>query len=147
MADKEIWLAKANDDSNNICLGHGTSIKESRDTNTKTTVCFDEVLTNSTSNTSWGVDVGRVSYEGMSTSIEIEDMLEYMLDNDGMITVREVVRPPNEPAYVKVRNYFNARLDGEDYELKPDDYTVSNLKFKTGRRERKPPVLLSSYEE
>lgn len=147
MADKEIWLAKANDEGSNVYLGHGTSIKESRDTNTKTTVCFDEVLNNSTSNTSWAIDVGRVSYEGMSSSIEIEEILEYMLDNDGIVTIREIVRPPNEEPYVKVRNYFNSRLDGEEYELKPDDFTASNLKFKTGRRERKPPALLSSYEE
>ena len=143
MADKEVWLSKSEDSlDNGVYLGHGTSIKMDRDTNTKSTVCFDEVLTNSSSNTSWSIDISRVSYEGMSTSMEIEDMLEYMLDNDGMVTIREIVRPKNEPAYVKVYNFFNARTDGEGYELKPDDFSVNNVKFKTGRRERKPPQLL-----
>ena len=49
-ADKEIWLSKSEDSiDNGVYLGHGTSIKFSRETNTKTTVCFDEVLTNSIS--------------------------------------------------------------------------------------------------
>ena len=144
-ADKEVWLAKS-DGTGSVYLGHGTSIKASRDSNTKSTVCFDEVLTNSSSNTSWAIDVSRVSYEGMSSAWEIEDMLEYMLDNDGMVTIREIVRPKNEEPYIKVYNFFNARLDGDDFELKPDDFTVSNVKFKTGRRERKPFKLLSSYD-
>jgi len=144
MADVEIILSDA-DGNNQVNLGHGTGVKESRDTSTSTTVCFDEVLNQGTKNTSWSIEVNRVDYEGMATAIEVEEVLEKMLDTEGIITIRETIRPKGEEPYVKIRNYNNTIVDGEDYEVKPEDFTVQNLKFKTGIRDKPKRIPLSQY--
>ncbi len=127
MAEKEIWL-------DGVRIFHGTSIKVSKNTNTTTTTTFDEVVNGGTANISYSIDCSKVAYDTEIEYLELEDKLEEMLETPSMITIREVRKPPapNDP-FVVVRNYHDCLVDGGDFEIKPEDLTVENLKFKTGR--------------
>lgn len=130
MADKEIWI-------NGVRMLHGTSIKVSKDTNTSTTTTFDEVITGGTKNIGYSIDCAKVAYDTETEYLELEDVLDDLLDTPGIITIREIHRPPapNKPFCI-VRNFYNALVDGGDFEIKPEDLTVENLKFKTGKQEK-----------
>lgn len=144
MADKEL-LIKKNADEAGIVVAHGTGIKESRKTTAKTTVCFDEVLANGTKQTEYNIDLDKVSYEGLISTRELEELIDYAVDNPVYLTVRETVRPKGEEPYVKIRNYSNVVTNGDDLDLKPDELTINSLKFLAGDRKRKY-VPLSQYQ-
>lgn len=144
MADKE-FLIKKNEDEPGILVAHGTGIKESRKTNSKSTVCFDEVITDGTENTEYNIDLEKVSYEGMISTMELEALIDYAIVNPVYATVREVVKPKGEEPFVKIRNYSNVLVNGDDLDLKPEELTINSLKFIAGARERKY-VLLSQYD-
>ena len=129
MSDKEVII-------NGKKMLYGTGVKGSRETSTNTTATFDGVITQGTKMTAHSLECNRVSYEGATTYMELSETIDNMIDNPGMVTVREVKRPPNEDAFVIVRNYFDCVIDGDDYEIKPEEHTVENLKFKCGRLEK-----------
>lgn len=130
MADKEVIIAGKR-------MMYGTSIKASPETNNSTTVTFDGNIVQGTKNVAYSIDIGRVRYDNQTTHRELSEKVEDMLENADIITVREIVRPSGEEPYVIVDNFFDCITDGSDYEIKPDDHTVENLKFKASRRERK----------
>lgn len=126
MPDKEIWI-------NGVRVLHGTSIKVSKNTSTNTTTTFDEVIGQGTQNISYSIECGRVSYENETDYITIRETIESMHETPGDITIRETHRPPApEKAFTVVENYHGCLVDGGDYEIKPDELTVENLKFTTG---------------
>ena len=144
LADKQL-LIKKNKDEPGIIVAHGTGIKESRKTTAKTTVCFDEVLANGTKQTEYNIDLDKVSYEGLISTQELEQLIDYAVDNPVYLSIREIVRPKGEEPYVKIRNYGNVITNGDDLDLKPDELTINSLKFLAGDRERKY-VPLSQYQ-
>jgi len=126
MPDKELWI-------NGVRMLHGTNIKVTKNTSTSSTTTFDEVITNGTSQISYGIDCGRVSYENETDYNTIRQTVEAMHNVPGDITIREIKRPPApEKPFTVVENYHNCLVDGGDWEIKPDTLTVENLKFKTG---------------
>ena len=116
---------------------YGTSIKCSPETNNSTTTTFDGNIVQGTKNVAYSIDLGRVRYDNQVTHRELSEKVEDMMENPDIITVREIIRPSGEAPYCIVDNYFDCITDGNDYEIKPDDHTVENLKFKASRRERK----------
>lgn len=130
MPDKEVIIAGKR-------MMYGTNIKCSPETNNSTTNTFDGNIVQGTKNVAYSIDLGRVRYDSQVTHRELSEKVEDMMETPDIITVREIIRPSGESPYCIVDNYFDCITDGNDYEIKTDDHTVENLKFKASRRERK----------
>lgn len=115
---------------------YGTGVKGSRETNVSTTSTFSGVITNGTRNVPHSLEIDKVSYEGLTDYVSLSNAIEKMVDTPGMITVKEIKRPSGEqPFYIK-RTYYDCLVDGDDYEIKAEEHTVHNLKFKCGGMEK-----------
>lgn len=115
---------------------YGTSAKASPETNTSTTSTFDGVINEGLDEVPWTLEFSKLRYEGLASHREMSETLDKMISVPKMITIRETVHSVDE-TYTVVDNYFNCLVNGNDYEVKPEDKTVENLKFKAARRERK----------
>lgn len=115
---------------------YGTSAKASPETNTSTTPTFDGVIVEGLDEIPWTIEVSKLRYEGLATHREMSETLDEMISVPKMVTIRETVKNPDEE-YTIVDNFFDCVVDGNDYEVKPDEKTVENIKFKASRRERK----------
>lgn len=121
---------------NGVDMMYGTGVKGSRETNVSTTTTFSGVITNGTKQTAHSIEIDRVSYDGLTDFVTLSDTLDAMLDVPGIVTIKEIKRPAGEkPFYVK-RTYFDCLVDGDDYEIKAEEHTVHNLKFKCGRLDK-----------
>ncbi|MBQ3407976.1 MAG: hypothetical protein IJH12_02075 [Clostridia bacterium] len=115
---------------------YGTSAKASPETNTSTTSTFDGVINEGLDDVPWSLEFSKLRYEGLASHREMSETLDQMISIPKMITIRETVISADE-TYTIVDNYFDCLVNGNDYEVKPEDKTVENLKFKSSRRERK----------
>ena len=121
---------------NGVDMLYGTGVKGSRGTSVSTTSTFSGVITNGTRNVPHILEIDKVSYEGLTDYVSLSNTIEEMIDTPGIATVKEIKRPAGEqPFYVK-RTYFDCLVDGDDYEIKAEEHTVHNLKFKCGRMEK-----------
>ena len=121
---------------NGVDMLYGTGVKGSRETSVSTTSTFSGVITNGTRNVAHSLEIDKVSYEGLTDYVSLSNAIEEMIDTPGIVTVKEIKRPAGEqPFYVK-RTYFDCLVDGDDYEIKAEEHTVNNLKFKCGRMEK-----------
>lgn len=116
-------------------VGHGTGVKDSEQTSTNQTVCFDEVVTQGAPKTGYTLEIDRLVYETREDYILLRDKIKSMKSKGATITVRETVQFKNEAPYTIVKNYPDCILDGRDHEWKPEEHTVQNLKFITGEVE------------
>ena len=115
---------------------YGTSAKASPETNTSTTPTFDGAVNEGLNEVPWNIECSKLRYEGLASHRELSETLDEMISVAKMITIRETVVSVDE-TYTVVDNFFNCLVNGNDYEIKPEDKTVENLKFKAERRERK----------
>ena len=130
MANKEVIIAGKK-------MMYGTGAKASPETNTTTTPTFDGVINEGLKDVPWTIECSKLRYENMATHRELSEILDSMLYNPQMVTIRETVITPEEE-YTIVDNFFDCLVDGgNDYEVKVEEKTVENLKFKASRRERK----------
>ena len=115
---------------------YGTSAKASPETNTSETPTFDGVIIEGLDNVAWNLEFSKLRYEGLATHKEMSETLEKMISTRAMVTIRETVYTADE-TYTVVDNYFDCLVNDNNYELKPEDKTVENIKIKASRRERK----------
>ncbi len=115
---------------------YGTSAKASPETNTSTTSTFDGVINEGLDEVPWNLEFSKLRYESLATHKELSETLDRMISVPAMVTIRETVRTPDE-TYTVVDNYFSCLVNGNDYEIKPEEKTVENIKLKASRRERK----------
>jgi len=108
---------------------YGTSVKGSRETSTNSTPTFDGVITQGTRQTAHTVEMERLSYEGLSTYMEISNIIDSMIDIPGMVTVEEDIYPPGEKPFTIIREYSGCVVDGDEYEISAEEYTVDSFKF------------------
>jgi len=113
-----------------------TSVKASPETNTSSTSTFDGAITQGQDKVAWSLELSKVRYDRLTTHRKFSELLDSMWSKGKMITIRETVHTRDE-TYTIVDNYYDCILEGNDYELKTDDYTTESLKFKASRRERK----------
>ena len=130
MANKEVIIAGKK-------MMYGTGVKASPETNNSTTNTFDGPIVQGMKDVPYSIEIDRVRYDSSTTHKELSEKVEDMMENPDMITIRERISPDGEDPYTIVDNYFGCLTDGNDYEIKTDDHTVENLKFKASRRERK----------
>ena len=114
---------------------YGTQIKGTRNTNANSTPTFDGVVPNGTSKISHSLEISKLSYDGYVTYVRLCEIIDGMLEVGGIITVRERHVMPEEEFEV-IYDYHDCIVDGDDYEIKPEDRTVENLKFICGSRDR-----------
>ena len=113
---------------------YGTSVKDSPETSESTTKTFSGAVVQGTDNIPYTIEISKLRYEGKTTHRELSEKVEDMLKNPDTVTIRETVRPVGERPYVVIKTHFGCITTGNDYEIKPDDHTVENLKFKSSRR-------------
>ena len=129
MANKEIIIDGKK-------MMYGTGAKASPETNTSTTSTFDGVINEGLDEVPWSLEFSKLRYESLATHKEMSETLDRMISIPAMVTIRETIRTPDE-VYTVVDNYFNCLVNGNDYEIKPEEKTVENIKLKASRRERK----------
>ena len=122
MADKEVII-------NGKTVVHGQNVKESLESSTSSTVCFDEVITQGSATVSYKLDIDRLVFETKEQYEELRDELNTMLHVPGIVTTREVIRFKNDSPFVIVKNFTGAILDGKDYEMKPEEHSAQGLSF------------------
>ena len=115
---------------------YGTSIKASTETNVSTTQTFDGAITQGMDKVAWSLELSKVRYDDSQSYKELHQILDDMLVNPKMVTIRETVHTDTEN-FTIVDNFFGCILEGNDYEIKPDDHTAESIKFKASSRERK----------
>lgn len=135
MADKEI-------PDKQIIIGgetvfYGTSIKASPETSVSTTQTFDGAITQGSDKIPWSIELSKVRYDDTTTYQKLHEMLDSMLTVPQTVTIREKVHAAGNDTFTIVDNFNGCILDGNDYELKPDDHTAESIKFKAASRERK----------
>ena len=115
---------------NGKTMMNGTSVKGSRETSTNATPTFDGVITQGTRNVSHTLELERVSYEGKVSYMELSDVIEKMIDIPAMVTVEEDIYPTgDEKPFTIIREYHDCVVDGDEYEISPEEHTVESLKF------------------
>lgn len=122
MADKEVII-------NGKTVVHGQGVKESLETSTSSTACFDEVITQGSPTVSYKLDIDRLVFETKEQYEELRDELRSMLNVPGIITTREIIRFKADAPFCIVKNFTGAILDGKDYEMKPEEHSAQNLTF------------------
>ena len=122
---------------NGKTMMNGTSVKGSRETSTNATPTFDGVITQGTRNVSHTLELERVTYEGMTTYLELSNVIEKMIDIPAMVTVEEDIYPTgNEKPFTIIREYHDCVVDGDEYEISPEEHTVESLKFIAARMDK-----------
>ena len=115
-----------------IQLVNATGVKESEETSASTTLTFDGVVPQGTSDNPFSLEISRISYEDKATYQEIRDIINKLRTVPGVITVSEDIYPRGSTPFTIIRDYSDAIVDGKDYEIKPEEKTVYNMKFKAG---------------
>lgn len=129
MATKEVII-------NGRKMLYGTAAKATPESNATTTPTFDGVINEGLDEVAWNLEFSKLRYEGLASHKKMSETLEKMISKPAMVTIRETVHTPKEE-YTIVDNYFDCLVNDYNYELKPEDKTVENIKIKAARRERK----------
>ena len=115
---------------NGKTLVHGQGVKETIEkSSADSIVCFDEVITDGSDIVSYKVTIDRIVFERRQDYINLNKRLTAMMKTPGTITTRQVIRYKNEAPWVIVRNYSGCILDGNDFEMKPEEKSAQNLSF------------------
>lgn len=133
MADKEIRISVADPTNSekvwSINLIHGQGVKESVNTSTSETVCFDEVITEGAEKVSYKLEIDRVIFETKDDYDALTKILKYIQHVQGTVQTREVIRYKNSKPFAIVKTFGGAILDGNEFEMKPEEKTVNSLSF------------------
>ena len=132
MADKEIRIAV---EDKTINLRHGQGVKESVETSTSTTVCFDEVITEGAEKVSYKLDIDRIIFETRQEYEDLRDILSLIQHVQGTLQTRETIRYKGEEPFTIVKTFGGAILDGNEFEMKPEEKTAHKLSFICGSKD------------
>ena len=124
----------------NEWLLYGTSIKSSIDTNTSTVSTFDKVIPQGTNTVGYSLEMSYVQYQSITDYKYIRASLIQMLSQPKEITVAENIYTPSGN-YVIRRYYHECLLESSDFEIKPEERTITNLKFKAASMEEEVEEL------
>ena len=128
--DKQIIIGGLN-------LMYGTSVKCTPELKSSSVATFTGNITQGLDDVGWSIEIEALRYDKPGHARAISEMVESMFGKTANITIRETVKVRGQDPYTIVDTYYGCITDGFDYEIKPDEMTVENLKFKAARRERK----------
>ena len=128
MADKAIFI-------NNVRVGYGTNAKVEPELDTEETPTFDGPVIDGTIEPSHTVEIEKLRYGTMDEYIAIEKLLVNMYTVGYPVKIVESVKMKD--GVMKITDIvYDCKLDGNDYELDPEERTVDSLSFKGGKRRR-----------
>lgn len=128
MADKAIFI-------NNVRVGYGTNAKVEPELDTDETPTFDGPVIDGTIEPSHTVEIEKLRYGTMDEYIAIEKLLVNMYTVGYPVKIVESVKMKD--GTMKITDIvYDCKLDGNDYELDPEERTVDSLSFKGGKRRR-----------
>ena len=128
MADKAIFI-------NNVRVGYGTNAKVEPELDTDETPTFDGPVIDGTIEPSHTVEIEKLRYGTMDEYIAIENLLVNMYTVGYPVKIVESVKMKD--GVMKITDIvYDCKLDGNDYELDPEERTVDSLSFKGGKRRR-----------
>ena len=119
-----------------------TNAKGSEETSATVTPTFDGPVPQGNDDNPHSIDISRLDYgkannlSAKESLILITRIIDTMKTVHGMVTIEEDYNPSNEESFAYEKHYFDCLVDGDDFEIKADDQTVNNLKFKAGRVEK-----------
>lgn len=126
MADREVRIAVGD---KSINLRHGQGVKESVETSTSTTVCFDEVITEGAEKVSYTLEIDRIIFETKEDYLLLTDILTDIQHIPGDVQTRETIHYKGEAPFTIVKTFGGAILDGNEFEMKPEEKTAHNMSF------------------
>jgi hypothetical protein len=105
-------------------------VKESIEKNAaESIVCFDEVITEGAEKVSYKLEIERVLYETKQEYIDLRDILTAIQHVQGTVETRETIRYKDEDPFTIVKTFGGAILDGNEFEMKPEEKTAHSLTF------------------
>ena len=130
----------APDSDKRIAIGgkyllYGNGIKTSVDTNTSTVSTFDRVIPQGTNKVGHSIELSFVRFQSMDDYISIRKLFNKMLNTPMTVSIAEDIIGDNGDKYVIREHYYGCLIDGKDYEIKPEERTVENVKFKASSME------------
>lgn len=128
MAKKFIYI-------NDIRVGYATSAKVEPEINTEKTPTFDGPVVDGTEDPSHTVEIEKLRYGTIKEYIQLEQLLINMYTKGYPIKIIEDVTMKDGTMRV-TDIVYDCKLDGNDYELDPEERTAENLSFKGGNRKR-----------
>ena len=137
MADKEIRIAVRHPERGDLSINlrHGQGVKESVETSTSETVCFDEVIVEGAEKTSYKLEIERILFERKDEYIDLRDILSAIQHVPGTVETRETIRYKDEAPFTIVKTFGGAILDGNEFEMKPEEKTAHSLNFVCGSKD------------
>ena len=129
MANKEILIGADENGEGGIGVFRGTGVKDNPEYNTNSTPCFDEVVTDGAEEIGGTLEIEKLSYDSMDQYIALAKKLLQMRSVPTMVTTVEVIQYKGEEPYTIRKNYHDCIIDGNDYEMKPQEKSTRNLKF------------------
>lgn len=131
MADKEIRIAVKHPTQGDLSINlrHGQGVKESVETSTSETICFDEVIVEGAEKTSFKLEIDRILYETRAEYEALRDILNVIQHVPGTVETRETIRYKDEDPFTIVKTFGGAILDGNEFEMKPEEKTAQNMSF------------------
>lgn len=112
-------------------LLYGTGVKTSVDTNTSTVSTFDKVIPQGTNKVGHSIELSFVRFQSMSDYIKLRGLFNKMLNTPLTVSIAEDIIGDDGNKYVIREHYYNCLIDGKDYEIKAEERTVENVKFKS----------------
>ena len=120
---------------NDIRVGYATSAKVEPEIDTEETPTFDGPVVEGTEDPSHTVEIEKLRYGTIKEYIQLEQLLINMYTKGYPIKIIEDVTMKD--GNMRVTDIvYDCKLDGNEYEVKPDERTVENLSFKGGKRKR-----------
>lgn len=129
--DKEVRIAVKHPTRGDLSIKvkRGQGVKESVETSTSKTVCFDEVITEGAEKVSYKLEIERLLFEKKQEYIDLRDILSTIQHVPGTVETREIIRYKDEDPFTIVKTFGGAILDGNEFEMKAEEKTVHKLNF------------------
>lgn len=145
MVDDKQVIIGSEKSGNVLSMMYGTGVKGSPETSESSTNTFSGAVVQGTKKVAYTLEIDKLRFEGMEAHMALSQRLESMMEKSDNITVIETVYPKDSHPYKVIDRYYGCIVTGNDYEIKPDENTAENLKFKASRRVREWEALPEGY--
>lgn len=125
---KYVWI-------NGIKVGYGTSVKVTPSIETEETPTFDGPVIDGANEPSHTITIDKLRYSTKAEYVQIEQLLMNMQTVGYPIKIQEKATFKDGKYWI-TDVVYDCKLDGNEYELKPDERTVESLSFKGTKRRR-----------
>lgn len=122
MADKEIYIAQRR-------IGLGTGVKGSAEINRTTTQTFDGPKNSGLSKVPHTLEISKLACDNLEDYRELDNLMLSMRNEPKTVTIKEDIIGPDGSKFSILKHYLNCLVDGDDYEMKAEEFTAQTLKF------------------